>query len=186
MNSKSLVFGTMLALGMMSTSASATTFFGNTSGEPTWNRPIGDGPLLSNVGRAVSYQTTSFTVDANGSYSFALNRLTRRFDTYLFLYENSFDPTSQLTNLLAGNDDGGSSTNSAFNFGLNSGTSYFAVASGYNNRDVGRYSLAIEGPGNVAGAVPEPATWAFMIFGFGAIGGAMRSRRKANVKVSYA
>lgn len=35
-------------------------------------------------------------------------------------------------------------------------------------------------------AVPEPATWAFMIFGFGAIGGAMRRNRKANVKVSYA
>lgn len=38
----------------------------------------------------------------------------------------------------------------------------------------------------VGGAVPEPATWAFMIFGFGAIGGAMRRQRKANVKVSYA
>ena len=40
------------------------------------------------------------------------------------------------------------------------------------------------------GAVPEPATWAFMIFGFGAIGGAMRSdrhrQRKAIVKTSYA
>lgn len=36
-----------------------------------------------------------------------------------------------------------------------------------------------------AGAVPEPATWAFMIFGFGAIGGAMRRRRNVNVKVSY-
>ncbi|SIO13488.1 PEP-CTERM protein-sorting domain-containing protein [Parasphingorhabdus marina DSM 22363] len=44
--------------------------------------------------------------------------------------------------------------------------------------------------GNVRGAVPEPATWAFMILGFGAIGGAMRRQkntaRKANVKVSYA
>ncbi len=37
-----------------------------------------------------------------------------------------------------------------------------------------------------AGAVPEPATWAFMVFGFGAIGGAMRRQRKANAKVSYA
>ncbi len=44
------------------------------------------------------------------------------------------------------------------------------------------------------GAVPEPATWAFMIFGFGAVGGALRSNRrrqkntaqKANIKVSYA
>lgn len=35
-------------------------------------------------------------------------------------------------------------------------------------------------------AVPEPATWAFMIVGFGAIGGAMRKRKKANVQVSYA
>lgn len=38
----------------------------------------------------------------------------------------------------------------------------------------------------VGGAVPEPATWAFMIFGFGAIGGAMRRQRKAKVNVSYA
>ncbi len=38
----------------------------------------------------------------------------------------------------------------------------------------------------IGGAVPEPATWAFMIFGFGAIGGALRRNRKANVKVSYA
>ena len=36
------------------------------------------------------------------------------------------------------------------------------------------------------GAVPEPATWAMMIFGFAAIGGAMRRQRKTNVKVSYA
>jgi hypothetical protein len=33
-------------------------------------------------------------------------------------------------------------------------------------------------------AVPEPATWAMLIFGFGLIGSAMR-RRKTNVKVSY-
>ena len=29
--------------------------------------------------------------------------------------------------------------------------------------------------------VPEPASWALMLGGFGAIGGAMRSRRKAVV-----
>lgn len=34
-------------------------------------------------------------------------------------------------------------------------------------------------------AVPEPATWAFLIFGFGIIGGAMRRQRKAQLKISY-
>ncbi|VAV88637.1 hypothetical protein MNBD_ALPHA04-1659 [hydrothermal vent metagenome] len=41
------------------------------------------------------------------------------------------------------------------------------------------------------GAIPEPTTWAMLIFGFGAIGGALRNRnrrrtRKTNVRVSYA
>ena len=35
-------------------------------------------------------------------------------------------------------------------------------------------------------AVPEPATWAMLILGFGLIGGAMRRRRTMNVNVSYA
>lgn len=35
-------------------------------------------------------------------------------------------------------------------------------------------------------AVPEPATWAFMIFGFGAIGGAMRRQRKIQTGFSRA
>ncbi|WP_337658629.1 PEPxxWA-CTERM sorting domain-containing protein [Sphingorhabdus sp. Alg231-15] len=35
-------------------------------------------------------------------------------------------------------------------------------------------------------AVPEPATWAMMIGGFGLVGGAMRRRRKLAPKVSFA
>ncbi len=37
----------------------------------------------------------------------------------------------------------------------------------------------------VAG-VPEPATWAMMILGFGLVGGAMRSRKAATTKLAYA
>ena len=32
---------------------------------------------------------------------------------------------------------------------------------------------------NAVNPVPEPATWAMMLVGFGAVGGALRSRRKA-------
>ncbi len=38
----------------------------------------------------------------------------------------------------------------------------------------------------VPGAVPEPATWAMLLLGFGAIGGAMRARRRQKVTVRYA
>ncbi len=52
------------------------------------------------------------------------------------------------------------------------------------------YSYTIEAFSDANGgeifAVPEPATWAFMIFGFGAVGSALRRNRKTNVKVSYA
>ncbi|WP_254621032.1 PEPxxWA-CTERM sorting domain-containing protein [Sphingomonas sp. CL5.1] len=34
-------------------------------------------------------------------------------------------------------------------------------------------------PPGIGGSVPEPATWALMIMGFGAVGGAMRVRRRA-------
>lgn len=37
-----------------------------------------------------------------------------------------------------------------------------------------------------AGAVPEPATWAMMVIGFGAVGGALRRRSKVATSVRYA
>jgi hypothetical protein len=59
------------------------------------------------------------------------------------------------------------------------GTSYFAVASGFQNSDFGAYVLDIRGPGDVlvGGVVPEPASWAMLIAGFGLVGAAKRSQR---------
>lgn len=39
----------------------------------------------------------------------------------------------------------------------------------------------VAGAGIVAGTVPEPASWAMLILGFGAIGGAARARRTARL-----
>lgn len=59
----------------------------------------------------------------------------------------------------------------------------------------GFVSFSVQGaPGNAATAldafsvtaVPEPATWAMMLAGFGMIGFGMRSRRKQVVRVTYA
>jgi hypothetical protein len=41
-------------------------------------------------------------------------------------------------------------------------------------------------PPSVPAAVPEPSTWAMMLVGFGAVGFAMRRRRKTQPKVQFA
>jgi hypothetical protein len=38
----------------------------------------------------------------------------------------------------------------------------------------------------VTSGVPEPATWALMLVGFGAVGASLRSRRRARLNLSYA
>lgn len=70
----------------------------------------------------------------------------------------------------------------AFNFGL--GQSFTANFSGqpanaYEALNARSYSIS-------AIAVPEPATWAMMLAGFGMIGFGLRSRGKQSVRVTYA
>ena len=57
------------------------------------------------------------------------------------------------------------------------GLYYLRVASWSNANATGDYQLnvSLESPGS-AGAVPEPATWAMMLIGFGATGFALRRR----------
>jgi hypothetical protein len=61
---------------------------------------------------------------------------------------------------------------------LNGGTAYFSLEENLSNSGQ---------PLIVGNGVPEPATWAMMLIGFGFVGGAMRiRRRKHSVSVSYA
>ena len=45
-----------------------------------------------------------------------------------------------------------------------------------------RANLAVISTQQATSPVPEPATWAMMLVGFGAVGGALRSRRKATLR----
>ena len=62
---------------------------------------------------------------------------------------------------------------------FNNGNALYTI----NLQTAAATSLGTIGAGSLigltAGAVPEPATWALMILGFGAVGGAMRRRAKA-------
>jgi len=70
-------------------------------------------------------------------------------DGYIHLYENSFDPTNQLNNLIAANDDGfgGIGTSDLVGLNLQDGTLYYLVTSGFAAGDEGSYSVTISGSG---------------------------------------
>ena len=187
---KSVFLAALAFSACVITPASAVTVLGATTlAGPTYNRPLAGAPPtgLSGVGTAVHYQVTPFTVSASGSYTFLMTAiLPAGWDTYLGLHSTAFLPASALTNAIVYNDDFPSIGLSGFSANLLVGVSYFAVASGFENTDVGTYSLAINGPGNVnvggggQGAVPEPTTWAMLLAGFGIVGSALRRRRRAS------
>ena len=167
------------------TAPTSTIINGDTTGAPTWNRTLSGTPptSLSSLATAVPYDVTGFTVTTSGIYDF---RATASYDNYLHLYQNAFNPLSQLSGVLVANDDFPDIGVSGFSASLLSGTSYFAVASAFDNSDFGAYRLEITGPGslsliNPGSTVPEPASWAMLISGFGLIGATMRRRRSKTV-----
>ncbi len=170
--------------------AGTTVFTGDTTAGPTYNRPLSGRPPtgLSGVGTAVRYVVTPFTVSVSGNYNF-LNSSVH--DSFLGVHANLFNPATPLLNALAYDDDAGPGSDSAITaLGLLAGVSYFAVSSGFANTDFGRFTLTIDGPGNIigggggGGGVPEPATWAMLIFGFAGVGAALRRRRSGAVAVT--
>ena len=180
-----------LAATVASTSAFAgtTVFTGDTTNGPTYNRPVSGTPptVLSGVGTAVRYVVTPFTVSVSGNYNFLNSAPT--YDSYLGVHRNLFNPANGLLNALSYDDDAGPGSDSQITgLALLAGVSYFAVSSGFANTDFGAFTLTIDGPGNIIGAggggVPEPATWAMMIFGFAGIGAALRRRRATGLAVT--
>ena len=57
---------------------------------------------------------------------------------------------------------------------------------GLGDESFGLDNVQVSGVASTVSAVPEPATWAMMILGMGAIGFAMRRRQKVTTRVSYA
>jgi hypothetical protein len=179
--SQALLVGSILSIGLLgATSAQAATFTysGDTTGAPTWNRPTSGTPPtdLSVAGTNTPYDVFNFTVDASGSYLF---NSTSAYDNYGFLYQGSFNPTDQFTNVIVGDDDSAGYPNYKFTTNLNTGTDYFLVSTGFGNTDFGTFTTTITGSGNVlasgATSVPEPFTIIGTLIGGTA---AVRMRKK--------
>jgi MYXO-CTERM domain-containing protein len=155
--------------------AGTLDIFGDTTGGPTFNRPFAGNPPtgLSAVGTAVAYQVWEIEADAAGSYSFDIIAAGANYDTFMHLYgPGGFNPANALTNVIIGDDDSGTGSNSLFSTNLAASTSYFVVVSGFDNADFGTYTLRISGPGNIS-IVPTPGALALL-----GLGGLAASRRR--------
>jgi hypothetical protein len=136
---------------------------GSTVGGPTFNRPDIDGGALSTVGTAVRYTVTELTVATTGRYMVASSTpgagpLGDENDGVVLLYQNSFNPSSPLTNFVVGGDPFGFALQNVVTAQLTAGTTYVVVTTGYDNDDAGPYTLYAAGPGTpTLTPVPEPA-----------------------------
>ena len=194
-SSLAILSTTSLAIVAAPDGAKAGTFSysGNLTGQPTFNRPNGGTPPtgLSNSGTDVPYQTQTFTVDTTRSGYEIIGRwmpstgaptgANPNADGFIFLYQNSFNPASPLTNVLSGDDDySNNSLNCSNSSGcsrlpstnatltLTAGVTYIVVASQFNNpptdNNVSQYTVDILTPGNAqvifpsSASVPEPSS----------------------------
>ncbi|BAZ32936.1 hypothetical protein NIES4074_54440 [Cylindrospermum sp. NIES-4074] len=149
--------------------ASALTYQGDTTNKPTWLRTSPGNPPnrvsgqnAGETGMIVPYSIFQFAVEESGLYAFAsavpgaTSSTDGAWDNFLVLYEDSFDPTSQLTNVLIANNAPNNGS-LAFNRQLTAERNYFLVTTGRRSTEFGVFINTISGSGKVV-AVPESSS----------------------------
>ncbi|MBO3461438.1 PEP-CTERM sorting domain-containing protein [Aetokthonos hydrillicola Thurmond2011] len=162
-----VIFG--LALAAFATAkpsrASVLTYQGDTTNQAIWRRVAPGNPptLLSgekdgNLGMSVPYSVFDFTVTQSGSYTIsgvseATPPQNTPWDIFLALYQDSFNPAQQLTNVLIADTTNNAET-VTFNQPLTAGRDYFLVTTGRRVSDFGVFTNTISGAGRIV-PVPE-------------------------------
>ncbi len=183
---RSLLGAAALAAASLASAAGTANFNGAlATTDPTFTRPnTGTPPTALNTG-SFFYDVAPFFVTGAGSYT--LQTLSATIpsafgtdDTFIAVYQGSFNRLSPLTNAI-GADDDGSPTGllSLLSLPLATNTQYFLVITSYANGAIGPYtgSISNTGPGQaVFGLVPEPSTYLMLIAGLGLTGWMARRR----------
>ncbi|WP_339693048.1 PEPxxWA-CTERM sorting domain-containing protein [uncultured Parasphingorhabdus sp.] len=193
---KKLLLATAASLSFVATTpANAADFIF------TFSTDTGDSGVTNGIAGSVTGRILGLTDNATSSAtqvfvdSFSAGAFTGT-PTDVTVWTNQFENSFTLAN---GVITSGSFWADRGVIGTNFDQLFINVALGYANGNTNYASVGVNNDTSIwnnqglngvsfqsLGAVPEPATWAFMIFGFGAIGGAMRRQRKVNLKVSYA
>ena len=163
-----IALGLGLAALFIATPAQAAvlTYQGDTTNQQTWRHTAPGNPPdrisgenAGTMGMTVPYSVFQFVVEESGLYTFgstvpgATSPADGVWDNFLVLYQNSFNPTNQLTNVLVATiaPDNGSP---AFDRQLTAQRNYFLVTTGRRVTDFGLFTNTISGSGKVV-AVPE-------------------------------
>ncbi|TWU09562.1 PEP-CTERM motif protein [Symmachiella macrocystis] len=177
----------MAVLGPTVAQAGLVSYTADVSDGPGYNRPMNGNPPTSQSGFATNnfFDAQPFYVDLTGQYRMeVVAHLSGSRDSYLILYENSFDPANPLGNALEADDDGAGFPFSRIDRILTAGTNYILVTSTFSNNVLASYTNEIEGQGNInfgsTSAVPEPSS--VVLLGIGGIalaGCGWRRKRRA-------
>lgn len=152
------------ALALLGSAAAAagtfhrTGFSGDTSGQPTWQRPDGAGDgshggcPLSPTATATSYEVKEIRVVAGGTLGVTVSwDAASGFDGVLLLYRRAFDVSDQCHTLTAFNDDGPTPAQSTIApVPVSAGQVYLLVMTGRSNADAGPYTGTTTGTASVS------------------------------------
>lgn len=137
------LFLVLLLIAVPIALAATVNLSGTLNPGPTYNRGAGCGSL-SGTGTAVYYTTRPVTISIGGTHIF---ELTSGFaDPYLFLYRDSFNPASPLTNCVASDDDSGVGLLPKMTATVPAGN-YILVITSFSNGMSGPFSGYMSGPG---------------------------------------
>lgn len=121
----------------------SSSISGTTVGGPTYNRPFINGGTCgpSGVGTAVFYRAIPFTPASNGLFELRTDFTGGQPGTFI-LYNGPFNPATPCANAVLTS----SSSPAVVLVDLIGGTTYTAVVAGFENTDVGTYTLTAIGP----------------------------------------
>ena len=111
---------------------------------PTYIRGGGDNVTLYSASRPVFFKTYTFVAPASTNVTFETTAALFAIgddDTYLSLYQNTFNPAVPETNFLRGDDDSGIGFLSSLSQTLVAGTTYIIVVASFYTEDTGTFTL---------------------------------------------
>jgi hypothetical protein len=128
-----------------------------TTNSPTYRRPDGNDVTVyvaSTTGTNVYHKTYTFVAPSTGNVTFETSNApfipNNNNDTYLALYQTSFDPANPASNFLRGHDDisGVAPLNflSRLTHPLVAGTTYILVVSSWSNGQTGPFTVTATSP----------------------------------------